>query len=193
MPTYTTKELVKKRLQISTTGHDEYLDFLINVATRYIDNYTARHFARNDYLGEMVPIWPDQAVLYLQNPPVKSVQKVEVKVGNAWQQLDPAHYEIMQEGNAEPWGLYASLPAGVNTARVDYTGGYVIDWQDPSKHELPADITEVANEIVAALFRRRDAAGKMREANEASSVDWAQDVLDDMHKRILDRYRRPII
>lgn len=194
----TTLQKVKDRLQITSSGHDSVLQDFIKIASAYIERYTGRKFEQADYT-ELVPTHEGQKLIYVQNPPIVALTSVEARKGTLsnpqWEALPDV--EIMQEGNAEAWAvrIYGGTPGGVNELRINYKGGYLIDFQnesDPQKHTLPPDITAVATELVAMMYKTRHAAGKSRETAENYTIDYLRE-LDGIYKEILDSYARPAI
>lgn len=196
----TTVARVKDRLGITTGGHDTLLLRGINAVTTYIERETGRRFLEQTH-AEITPTRPGQNVLYLHNAPVSAITALEYRAGlpsnPTWTAWSADEYELIEMGNDESNAVrvYGGVPHGTNTVRCTYTGGYKIDFAnagDPDLHTLPFDLTDVCERIVVTAFRRRNSEGKIREASESSSVDWAAGMTKE-DRAVLDRYSRPVI
>lgn len=196
----TTKDRVKTRLQISGTGHDTFIERLINAASDFIERKTQRNLTEATYSDEEYTMDARQEVLYLNNGPVTAITSLEYRTGTpdnpTWTAFQASEYELIKRGGEESTGvrIYGGTPRGTNTIRATYTAGYKKDFTqptDPAQHNLPTELTDLCERLVAKAFRRRNSEGKSREANENSSVDWSTQ-LEAEDKELLARYARPV-
>ena len=92
--------------------------------------------------------------------------------------------------------LNQGLVQGVNSVRIaSYTAGYLIDFKnvgDTSLHNLPADISELAEKLVIKWYRRREHPGKSSESFNANSITWSKE-LDPEDVETLKAYRRIVM
>ena len=95
----------------------------------------------------------------------------------------------MEDGESGIIEVFSSLE---KFSRVTYTAGYLIDWenyQDPDKHTLPSDLSDLAERLVVRWFKRREAEGKATEGFDSSQVSWSNDLTKE-DQATLNRYRR---
>lgn len=194
----TTRQLVKDYLGIATgdTTYDTVIDELINYATAFIKNYTGgRNFLATDYV-DMYDTYRGRRKIFLRQFPVNTVTKVEYRSGVPtaviWLVYDPNSYLVyLKSGYIHFYGQLPQVSLGL---QVTYNAGYLIDFNnpfDPTKHTLPADLTMVANEIIAKIYNTRKSAGILQETTEGQSISYSFKAreLDDHSANILASYK----
>ncbi|MCR2833481.1 hypothetical protein [Parerythrobacter lacustris] len=55
---------------------------------------------------------------------------------------------------------------------------------------LPADLTEMCEEAVVRIFKRRDSEGRLSETFQESSITWSRSIFTDEDLRTIRNYRR---
>lgn len=194
----TTKTRIKSRLGITTTSFDDLLDTQITGVTGMIETMTGRTFEADDFveLYNGQDVYGDkQKFLILRKAPVNTITSIEYKSGNnetpTWFELSENDYDIdMSLGIVR---VYSHIPKGIQNIRVTYNAGYLIDFTDPytsSVHTLPFDLTEVTEQVVTSLFKKRESEGKIQESFQESSISWREEMFTDEQKRIIKNYRR---
>lgn len=194
----TTKGRIKTRLGITSSDFDTLIERLINGVTDFIQGATGRHFKETSYLNEVYSVEHNRKYLFLRHFPVSAVSSFEYKAGTPtspnWTKFDDDEWELVEGGRLGIIRFYGSLPSGTNAVRVSYTAGYKIDWEnvgDTTKHDLPADLTDLAERLVIKLFKHRESEGKASESFEGGGVTWAEWLsLDD--KAAIEKWRRVI-
>lgn len=110
-----------------------------------------------------------------------------------WTDFITDQFELVNDGKAGVLRIYGSLPDFYsNMARVTYYAGYPVDWANAgnySTHMLPADISDMVENVVVRRFKRRLLAGKMSEGLEGATTSW-RDELDSEDKDVIGHYRR---
>jgi 1-acyl-sn-glycerol-3-phosphate acyltransferase len=101
-------------------------------------------------------------------------------------------YELMEGGETGIVRLYG-IYGGDNNLRVTYTAGYKIDFDNPTNannHTLPQDLTDLAERLIARLYKKRESEGRNIETLDGgSSITWGS-FLTDEDKDIIGRFRR---
>lgn len=193
----TTKERVKDRLSLGNTDiFDTLIDRLIAAVTDMIESYCGgRRFYRQTYTNEVYQILSgDQKYLATRNIPIASVSSLQYRAGLKsnpnWTDFNTDDWEIVGDGGSGLIRVYGLLE-GINTIRISYTAGYLIDFANTgtSTHTLPFDLSDLAERLVTKLFKRRENEGKLSEAFEGGTVQW-DDFLTDVDKDTIARYRR---
>lgn len=191
----TTVQRVKDRLAITVSGNDAVLLRLINAVTDLIEGETGRRFLRSTVANELHEIRGANDMVPVKQPPLVSISSLEYSIGigsnRSWVALDSSMYEIMGDGKSGLIKVWGGLGRGVNSVRVTYIGGYLIDWANygNTTHTLPADLTDLAERLVTKYWKRREAEGKSQEGINAASIQWRSD-LEKADQQILDRHRR---
>lgn len=188
---------VKTRLTITEAKFDTLLERLIAAATAIIEGECNRTFKQTTYSDEVYSVYGNSAeMIALKQTPVTSLTKAEYRAGTpstpAWTAFIADQYDLVGDGKSGLVRIYGGTPQGVNTIRFSYVGGYKIDFSaptDPTKHTLPADITDLCERLVVKLFKKREQEGKLTESFEGGSVTY-EGLLNDDDKRILSRYQR---
>jgi hypothetical protein len=194
---------VKKILGLGNDAdpnNDEVIIRKINAATDYIERECKRRFKKTTYTNQPVPVAGYyQERLYLPQRPVTALTSIEYRQGlvgsPTWTAFSTNEYELEGDGKSGIVYFYGyiggGLPHGNNNIRVTYTAGYDIDWEsagDPTLHNLPADVTEVAENLVVSWYNNQDKHGKESEKFHDGTVVYATD-MSEMDKAILSQYR----
>ena len=193
----TTLIRVKERLTIDKGTFDALLTRMINAVTDLIESGANRKFKEKVYTDELYSVYHDkEEFILLEQIPVSALSKLQYRMGlpnnPAWQDFPPESFELSESGASGLVRLYFAPPKGTNIVKATYTAGYKIDFAnfgDITKHNLPADISDLCERLVTRIFKRRDAEGKSREAFDNGTVDWSSD-LSAEDKEILNRYKK---
>lgn len=201
---------VKNYLGISDTSADTFLTYTINAVTDMIEKYCGgRRFLQTAYASTddntlagnataQIFDTNEQHRIFFNQWPVKSVEKVEFRGGTPaqpqWFTFDPqGYYFYLKEGYVY---FFMRLPKVKQGLRLSYTAGYLIDFANegnPTKHELPMDISMVATEVVAKIYQYKNNLGQVRVQTEGQMIMWDKDILGsqftDAHKQILLGYK----
>lgn len=126
----TTKERIKERLTITSTGFDNIFDTLILAVTARIQQMTGRRFIQATYANELHDGSDSfdsfRQYLILKNGPVQSVTSVQYNAGTnrtpAWTEVDIDDYDVDLSLGAIIFKGFA--PRGKQNIRITYTGGY---------------------------------------------------------------------
>jgi len=138
---------------------------------------------------------PRAASIWLSRYPVVSISEIKEATYNDFDdadaltadddfQFDPDSGEVHKTG----WWL-----RGFRTAKITYTGGYVLpgDVAGDGETELPDDIVEAAIEQASFAYQRRDTLGVSAQSAQGGSVTaYAQDKLLPGVRTTMRRYRR---
>lgn len=193
----TSKARVKSRIGITVADHDDVIDRMINGVSSMIESYCNRSFKRATISNEVHSINArGMDMLMLKQAPVISLTSVQYRAGSpgtpAWTSYGADDVEISGDGSSGLVRMYGSFPYGTNTVRASYVAGYLIDFtdiDDPVKHTLPADLSEICEQIVVKYFKRREHEGKLTESFNGGSIAYDREMTPDQ-KMVLDRYRR---
>lgn len=198
----TTLDRVKQRMGITSTDNDAVLQRLINAVTDFVEGECQRRFKQATYADEVHSIWGNNLTFLCVNQmPIVSVAKLEYRAGTPgtpnWTQLGADFWEIVEDGASGMIRLYPGfapmLYTQTNALRATYTAGYLIDFDnfgDPSKHNLPADLSDFSERLIVRWWKRRESGGKQSESLQNSSITW-KDLLDGEDVDTLARYTKP--
>lgn len=203
MPTLlTTKERVKQRIDLQdTASRDDLLDALIYAVSSFIESHCSRTFGENTYTDELYDGMQidgtPKKMLILNNAPIKTLTKYEYRGGlrtnPTWFEFQADSYEILKDR-----GILMNdgdLPKDYRNIRVTYDAGYKVDFDnfdDSSKHELPFDLSDLAERLVVRQFKRREMQGFSSTQQQQSSIELKNQV-DPMDKEILANYMRSVL
>lgn len=193
----TNKDRIKTRLGVSSSDFDTLLDNLINGISDFCESYCNRKFIRATYSNEIYPYDGKIDMLALKNAPVISVSSLQYRAGTpstpSWTSFTADQYELSGDGNSGLVKLYGGFnAAAINSLRATYVAGYLVDFtniDDPTKHTLPSDLTDLAERLVIKRFKKRDLEGRTSETYNGATTTWGS-FLEDEDKITLDRYRR---
>jgi len=130
----TTVARVKTRLGITVSANDTQLLRLINAVTDLIEGETGRRFLRGTVTSEVHEIRGATDMIPVKQIPLISVTSVQYSTGigsnRTWTTLDTSLYEIIGDGKSGLIKVWGGLGRGVNSVRVTYVGGYLIDFNE---------------------------------------------------------------
>lgn len=102
-------------------------------------------------------------------------------------------YQIVNDGKAGVIRLYGWIPLTQdNMIRTTYWAGYPVDWPNAGNnttHQLPADLSDLVENLVVRRFKRRMLAGKGSEGLDGATTSWNREI-DDEDKAIIGHYMR---
>jgi Phage gp6-like head-tail connector protein len=209
----TTLARVKDRLDITITDVDAKLTRMINGATDYIERECGKtglenypldgHFAKKTYTNEIYSVnGRRQNRLVLNNAPVSALTSFQWRAGTPsnpqWTDFIIDQYELEETGTSGIIRVYGAMPSIYsNMLRATYTAGYALDWPNAGNfdgshamtHLLPADLTNLCENLVVRIFKRRMLDGKASEAIQGAQTNW-RDQLDSFDRDVLAHYRR---
>jgi Phage gp6-like head-tail connector protein len=204
----TTLARVKSRLDIKIDDQDPVLIRIINTASDYIERQCGKtglekapndgHFATKTYTNEVYSIFgTKQIYLVLRNSPVSALTSFQWRAGTPsnpnWTNFITDQYELLEDGTSGIVRVYGVMPRLYsNMLRASYTAGYLIDWQNAGNgttHTLPADLTNLCENLVVRIFKRRPLDGKASENIQGATTAW-RDSLDSLDRDVINAYRR---
>ncbi|HEY3742447.1 MAG TPA: phage head-tail connector protein [Bryobacteraceae bacterium] len=110
-----------------------------------------------------------------------------------WTSFITDQYELDQQGRAGIIRVYGSIPGLYNNMiRATYVAGFPVDWQNAgngSTHQLPSDLTNLCENLVVRIYKRRLLDGKASEAIQGATTSW-RDALDAFDQNVINNYRR---
>jgi len=200
----TNLDRVKNRLGITETGFDILLEQLINGITNWIEGQCeGRRFKETTYTNEIhdgsKPAKIDEGkkkFLILKHAPVSALISFQYNGGTisspSWTNFSTEEYQLLdKEGMVY---ILGTLPRGFRNIRATYSAGYKIDFAnetDATKHNLPFDVSNLAERLVVKEFKKREEVGKSGETIGDATINWF-DHLEEEDKSVLARYRRII-
>src|SRR5438445_1429168 len=155
---------VKARLALTLTDYDSLLTSAIKAISDRFDKETNRILARtttatHEFDANDTEILPPCF-------PIESVTKFELKSNetDGWSEQTGAQYLIRRQCVISLSSPLHTPNSALCTARIQYTGGYVLPGTTPSPGQtaLPDDLEQAAVEQVAYWFRNRDKSGLVR-------------------------------
>lgn len=195
----TTLERIKNRLNIKVTDFDILLEQIINNVTDWIEGQCGRRFKETTYNGEILDGSRPREIkknLVFKNAPITALSSFQYNAGlissPSWIEFLADEYQLLdKEGMVY---LSAGLPAGKRNIKASYVAGYKIDFShetDTSKHNLPFDISALAERLAVKEFKRREDVGKSGETIGDATVNY-YDHLEEEDKAVLARCKRII-
>lgn len=173
---------IKSYLDITVTDFDTLLTALVASVGAFIEGYCGRKFDSDDYTE--IYSGDGGRFLYLKNYPVSVVTKIEYRNGSNsspdWQELSADDYHLLDSRTIAKETKFIN---GFNNYRVTYTGGY---------EELPADLEQVATELVAKKFNGRKSDGISDESAESASLTWSRGLTEEQ-KIVLKRFKKVLL
>lgn len=201
----TTLDRIKDKLGMDKPTQDLVLSRIINSVTDWIENQCNRRFLRTTYTNELYSIkGARETILLLKQAPVTTLGAIQYRQGSVgsptWTPYTSNDYELVGDGSSGIIKFYTylnqGLVQGVNTLRVaSYTAGYLIDFKnvgDTSLHNLPAEISELAEKLVIKIYQRRMHPGKTSESFNGNSITWSKE-LDPEDNETLKAHRRIVM
>jgi len=111
----------------------------------------------------------------------------------SWTDFIVDQYELVNDGKAGLVRIYGVMPRLYNNmVRATYTAGYLINFAnagDNLTHTLPADLTDLVENLIIRRWKRRELAGKQSEGLEGAQTNW-KDNLDSEDLDVINHYRR---
>lgn len=199
----TTKTRIKSRLQINTTSFDDVIETMIAATTAKIEQMAGRRFKDTTYTQELydgVDAYGDRmSYIVLKNSPIISFTSLEYKSGNnedpTWFEYTSNDYDLNETSGVIYFN--SDMPRGRQNVRATYRAGYLIDFDTSdvysTAHTLPFDISEVCEEVVVRLFKKRDSEGRSQESFQESSVTWNENVFTPENVTTINNYRRVVL
>lgn len=201
----TTLDRVKDKLGLDKTNQDVVLSRIINSVTDWLEKQCNRRFKETTYSNELYSVrGKNETVLLLKNAPVTTLGSIQYRQGQVgsptWTNYTVNDFELVGDGLSGMVKFYTylnqGLVQGINTIRVaSYTAGYKIDFKnagDVSLHNLPSEVSELAEKLVIKFFQRRLHPGKSTESFNGSSITWSKE-LDPEDNETLKQYRRIVM
>ena len=191
------------------SAYDTVLVRYINSLTEYISQEcNGRIFVQQTYVNDTYSIeTARQTFLILRQYPVYSISSFQWRAGTPtnpnWTDFIPDQYELVDpttdpiSGNTYyPKGIirvYGVLPRIYNNMiRATYVAGYPVNWAnagDRNTHQLPADLTNLCENLVVRRFKRRQLAGQSSQSIEGASTQGWRNMLDADDLDIIAHYR----
>jgi hypothetical protein len=113
-----------------------------------------------------------------------------------WTSFITDQYELDQQGHSGIIRVYGSIPGLYNNMiRATYVAGFPVNWSnagDGATHQLPADLTNLCENVVVRIFQRRLLGGNASESLAGATVSF-RDKLDALDLNVIQNYRRPLI
>jgi Phage gp6-like head-tail connector protein len=110
-----------------------------------------------------------------------------------WTAFIPDQFELEQQGYSGIVRVYGVMPRIYsNMLRATYIAGYPINWQnagDGATHQLPADLSNLCENLTVRIYKQRLLAGKASENIQGATVAW-RNSLDALDLNTIDNYRR---
>jgi len=111
----------------------------------------------------------------------------------SWTAFIQDQFELEAQGHSGIVRVYGTMPRLYsNMVRATYVAGYPIDWQNAgngSTHQLPADLTNLCENLVVRIYKRRMLEGKASEAIQGATTSW-RDALDSFDQNVIKNYKR---
>jgi Phage gp6-like head-tail connector protein len=113
-----------------------------------------------------------------------------------WTDFIQDQFELDQQGHAGIIRVYGAIPGLYNNMiRATYVAGFPTDWQNAGNgttHQLPADLTNLAENLIVRVFNRAPNPGMASENMQGATVAW-RDKLDAFDLNVIANYRRPAL
>lgn len=185
-----TLEILKEILSIDNgdTSYDNFLTFLINYASAWVERITGRHFGLDRYLEELAG--SGQQKLVLKEYPIRTIFSVFDKESGS--DISSESYSFLEDGEIgvvykdDGWGRRAYpiglVPDYVHTKRylrVSYQAGYVlpkdVTEDTPLDWILPYDLQGIIWQIAAQELALADSGADGLSAFGIADVSWTFD------------------
>jgi hypothetical protein len=111
-----------------------------------------------------------------------------------WTSFITDQFELEGQGHSGIVRVYGVMPRLYsNMVRATYVAGFPYDWQNAGNaggtHQVPADLTNLCDNLVVRFFEQRRLAGKASESIQGATVAW-RNQLDAADQNVLNNYRR---
>jgi Phage gp6-like head-tail connector protein len=111
----------------------------------------------------------------------------------SWTDFFPPQYELDAQGYSGIIRVYGPIPRIYsNMIRATYVAGFPKDWENAGNgttHQVPADLTNLCEDLVERIFKRRGLAGKSSESLQGATISFRNE-LDAIDLRVIENYRR---
>jgi hypothetical protein len=111
----------------------------------------------------------------------------------SWTAFITDQFEVEQQGYSGIVRVYGVMPRIYsNMLRATYVAGFPVDWPNAGNggtHQLPSDLTNLCENIVVRLFKRRQLDGKASENIQGATTAW-RDQLDALDRNVILNYKR---
>ena len=183
----TTIAKVKLQLGITTSDFDALLTQLVNNVSAWIEGQIGRTIGETAYADDIYDGTRAKDI-FLRNWPVTDFTSAEFNAGTlavpVWQAFDINSYIVYREQGIVHF--VAGPPIWKQNLRFAYDAGF-----DP----IPADLEQLATDMVAQTYNARSAGGKKAESVEGASITWAgadagESELSAEQKAVIAKYQR---
>ena len=175
---------------------------MIAYITDFIENYCGkRRFKETTYTNEEYDL-PDGIFLFLRQFPISTLTLAQFFSGTldtpSWTTFDVNSYQLYgNEGYVKFFGGFEREASQSRLLRFTYTAGFKIDFANPytATHTLPHDLTMVATQLTAKIFKLRTSEGIKSESTEGQSITYDKETDVDNQitfeqKGVLENYKR---
>jgi len=184
---------VKSRLALVVTDYDDLLTNAIKAVSARFDKETNRILSRTAAVTHEFDATDTEILPRCY--PVESVTKFELKSNetDGWSEQTGVEYLVRRQCVISLSSPLRNPNSALSTARLTYTGGYVLPGTTPSAGQtaLPDDLEQAAVEQVAYWFRNRDKSGLIRSwPHDGTYEAFAQSDLLLEVRAVLKKYER---
>jgi hypothetical protein len=179
----TTIERIKTKLSITEDGWDNILTNISFGITDFIQSQLNLILKEQEHI-EILDGKNEK--IYLLNIPILKILKLEKLINDKWQKQEIPKF------NPKTGILDYKGSEGFQNIRVSYIAGYKIDFEnqeDKTKHNLPFEISELAERLIIRQFNKLKDEGKQSVSFENSTTSWSE-LLDQTDKEIIGKYKR---
>jgi len=110
-----------------------------------------------------------------------------------WTDFITDQFELEEQGHSGIVRVYGVMPRLYsNMLRATYVAGFPEDWSNAgngSTHQLPSDLTNLCENLVVRIFKRRAIDGKASENIQGATTAW-KDKLDALDLNVIANYKR---
>lgn len=194
----TSVDKVNAMLGFTTGGdanRDQLIADLIAATTDFIESYCGgRRFLSTTYT-EVLDVRRGNYI-FMNQRPIASITSVKYRTGLPSTPTWVTYYvdgyvAYLGSGMIRFFSKFVPFPQAF---QVVYVAGYLIDftnYNDPTKHTLPRDLSQVCAEMTVAKYNTRLAHGVYQETTEGQSVTYESDkyMLNNNHANVLEAYK----
>jgi hypothetical protein len=179
----TTISRIKKKLSITEDGWDNVLNNISFGITDFIQSQLNLILKEQEHI-EILDGKNEK--ISLLNIPVLEIVKIEKLINEEWQE------QKIPKFNPKTGILNYKAQTGFQNIRITYVAGYKINFEnqeDLTKHNLPFEISELAERLIIRQFNKLKDEGKNSVSFDNSTTSWSE-LLDKTDKEIIGRYKR---
>ena len=176
---------IKSILNLDNTDFDEIIDDINDGVGVMIEGLLGTKLKHATYTEVYDG---DGYYLITNNYPLKTLGKFEIDIDGSWLEIENVKFK--QNGV-----VGYKTPDGFQNVQVTYDAGYLIDWvnaDDPAKHTLPHDLSEMGKRFVLRQYRKLNNEGEKTSNYTNSSLTW-DDLVTKDDKMVIEKYRRLIV